>query len=78
MWYLYFIKSFESGIVHVGIAQDLDRSLKEHNAGKNRTTKVNLPWELIYSEGPFELNEAKEKEKYFKKTPNKKKVLNSL
>jgi len=32
------------------MALDAIKRLKEHNSGKNRYTKANLPWEIVYTE----------------------------
>ena len=45
---------------------DLERRLKEHNAGKSKFTKAYLPWKFIYTEFIGERNEARAREKYLK------------
>ena len=68
MYYVYVLQSLSSSIYYVGIAKDIELRLKDHNRGKSRFTKGHLPWKLIYSEGPFETQVARDKEKYYKST----------
>jgi predicted GIY-YIG superfamily endonuclease len=38
MWFVYVLKSISSGKHYVGIAQDVNKRLQEHNAGKSKFT----------------------------------------
>ncbi len=48
------------------MTKDLDRRIKEHNKGKNKSTKSYAPWELIYQEVFDSRIEARKREKYLK------------
>lgn len=50
MWYVYAILSEVNGFIYVGMCMDLERRLREHNAGKSKFTKAYLPWKLIFKE----------------------------
>jgi putative endonuclease len=50
MFYVYAIKSISRKYIYVGITNDLERRLKEHNGKQNRSTKAYVPFILIYSE----------------------------
>ncbi|MEO6488663.1 MAG: GIY-YIG nuclease family protein [Ferruginibacter sp.] len=63
---VYAIRSEINGDIYVGIANDSDLRLKEHNAGKNRYTKGLKPWKKIYEELQADWSEARKREKYFK------------
>lgn len=63
---VYAIKSEMDGRVYVGFSLDVERRLKEHNAGKTRSTKGYRPWRLIYTEEVEGRIVARNKEKYFK------------
>ena len=54
------------GEIYVGIAQDADLRLREHNAGKNRYTKGLRPWKTIYREVQPDWLAARKREKYLK------------
>ena len=66
MFYVYVLRSVEKGRRYVGMTNHLDRRLKEHNEGKNRSTKGFAPFELVYIEEFEERTEARKREKYLK------------
>ena len=66
MWYVYAILSEVNGFIYVGMCMDLERRLKEHNAGKSKFTKAYQPWKLIYKELVGEREKARAREKYLK------------
>jgi putative endonuclease len=66
MFTVYAVKSLNKNYIYVGLTNDIERRLNEHNSGNNKTTKPYRPFVLIYSE---ELNtriEARKREKYLK------------
>jgi putative endonuclease len=66
---------------YVGITDDIDRRLREHNSGKHLYTKRYMPWELIYSEELASIDEARKREKYYKSTTGRralKKLFNRI
>jgi len=66
MFTVYAIRSQVRNYIYVGMTSNMERRLKEHNNGENRSTKAYKPFELIYTE-TFETRvEAREKEKYLK------------
>jgi len=62
MFYMYILKSQSDGNLYYGYTNNLRRRLKEHNDGKNRSTKARTPFELRYYESFFNENDAKERE----------------
>ena len=52
--------------IYVGLTNDLDRRLNEHNKGENRSTKAYKPFALIYKEQFNSRVEARAREKYLK------------
>ena len=50
MIYVYAIKSLIKNYIYVGMSNDLERRLSEHNKGENRSTKAYKPFILIYKE----------------------------
>ncbi|MDO8663427.1 MAG: GIY-YIG nuclease family protein [Candidatus Wildermuthbacteria bacterium] len=48
--YLYLIQSKKDLSFYIGTTTDLQRRLKEHNAGLSTSTKHKTPWVLIYVE----------------------------
>jgi putative endonuclease len=66
MYTVYAIRSELDRRIYVGFTADLDRRLKEHNSGKNPSTKGYMPWRLIYEEIQETRLGARAREKYLK------------
>jgi len=66
MFYVYAIKSTFRNYIYVGLTDDIDRRVSQHNNGKSRTTKLYRPFDLIYHESLETRPEARQREKYFK------------
>jgi len=65
-FYVYVLESLTSKNLYIGRTKDLRERVKEHNQGKNKSTKPYLPWNLIYYEANLNYEDAKRREKYFK------------
>jgi len=63
---VYAIRSSSRNYVYVGMTNDLERRLMEHNNGENRSTKAYKPFTLIYSEEFPDRVSARIKERYLK------------
>lgn len=74
MFYVYAISSLERNYIYVGLTDNLERRLFEHNSGKNKTTKPYGPFKLIYFEECTTRIEARAREKYFKSGVGKEKL----
>jgi len=66
MWTVYVIQSVSDGKHYVGMSEDVNRRLREHNSGKVRSTKSRRPFVLIYTESVKSRAEARALEKYLK------------
>ena len=67
MFYIYFLKSLKNEKVYVGsTSKNPETRLVEHNNGSNSFTKLNAPFELIYSENYFCKKDAILREKFYK------------
>jgi putative endonuclease len=66
MFYTYVIQSQESKNLYVGYTNDLEKRLKEHNQGLNKSTKSYRPWKLIYYEACLDREDAERREVYLK------------
>ena len=65
-FFVYAIKSLYKNYIYVGLTNNLERRIQEHNSGKSRTTKSYAPFRLIYSEKIGARIEARKREKYLK------------
>ena len=52
--------------MYVGISDNPDRRIEQHNRGYERTTRPYAPFDLVYSEVHPTRAEARKREKYFK------------
>jgi putative endonuclease len=71
MYFTYILKSEKNGRYYYGSTSNLDQRLREHNNGKNISTRNKGPWKLIYFERFRTLSDARGRELYFKKLKNK-------
>jgi len=66
MYCVFVIKSLSRNYIYVGLTNNMERRLKEHNNGENKTTKPYSPFFLILEEKYNTGKGAREMEKYFK------------
>ncbi|MEM1322362.1 MAG: GIY-YIG nuclease family protein [Bacteroidota bacterium] len=66
MYLVYAIKSLERNYIYVGLTDNLNRRLSQHNSGKSKTTRPYRPFMLLYSEQFNTRPEARKKEIYLK------------
>jgi putative endonuclease len=78
MFYLYILESIETKRFYVGSTNDLKRRIKEHNAGKNRSTKFYMPWRLIYYEAYITMDLARKAEIFYKKSQGRRQIKKKL
>jgi len=74
MIYVYAILSTQSDWIYVGMTNNLERRLHEHNAGLNQSTKAKKPFTLILSEQCPDRVSARVLEKYYKSAAGKRKI----
>ncbi len=67
MFYVYVIRSKVKEYRYIGYTSDLRERLEQHNAGKNRSTKSYVPYELIYYEAYDSDGKARKREIALKK-----------
>lgn len=66
MIHLYVILSTIKDFRYVGITNDLDRRITEHNTGKSKSTRNRGPFKLILSEIFDNYEEARKREIFLK------------
>ena len=63
---VYAIKSNNRNYIYVGMTNNLERRLKEHDQRENKSTKAYAPFKLIYAEVFDSRSTARVKENYLK------------
>ena len=74
MYYVYLLRSIESGKIYTGFTNDLRKILKDHFRKQVHTTLRMGEMELIFYEAFKNERDAREREKYFKTTKGKRTV----
>ncbi|HEY9490038.1 MAG TPA: GIY-YIG nuclease family protein [Chryseosolibacter sp.] len=49
MFYVYALRSLSRNYIYVGLSDNLEKRVYQHNRGLNRTTKPYAPFTLIWS-----------------------------
>ena len=73
-FFIYALVSQVDGRIYVGMSQDIDRRLAEHNSGKVKSTKGFVPWILFFKELAGSSEQARVRKKYYKGGSGKKKL----
>ena len=68
MYYLYILKSLNYNRRYIGISGNLEKRIVYHNSGNVSSTKVYLPWKIVYAESYPTKKEARIREIFLKKT----------
>lgn len=66
MWYVYILQSTIRKRFYVGVTQNIEFRLRDHNKGSTKSTKPYRPWKLIYKESYKDKKEAYKREYYLK------------
>lgn len=66
MYIIYILQSQKDHGHYIGFTRDLDKRIKEHNAGKTRSIRHRIPFKLIHTEEYNSKKEAKAREKQIK------------
>jgi putative endonuclease len=69
--YVYILRSLKDGLFYIGYSEDLKTRVKDHNQGKNVSTKNRRPLELIFYEAFPNKFDALRREAYYKTTKGK-------
>jgi len=65
-FYIYALKSKYNNYIYVGLTNNLQRRIGQHNKGQARSTKAYIPFVLLHSETRDTRMEARLREKYLK------------
>jgi putative endonuclease len=65
-YYAYILRSLSYGTFYYGSTSNLEKRIKEHNAGQTKYTKGRRPWIIHYYEVFDSKSEAQKREYFFK------------
>ena len=71
LYYVYVLYSLQDKRFYIGFSENIEQRVKEHNSGKNVSTKDRRPLKLIYYEYHLSKKDALRREKYFKQSKGK-------
>lgn len=74
IYYVYALKSLKHNYIYVGLTNNLERRIKQHNQGKERTTRAYKPFKVIKTYSFGSRQEARNFEKYLKSTTGKREL----
>ena len=66
VFFVYAIKSLNRNYIYVGLTDNIERRVNQHNSGRSKTTKPYLPFKLILTEQYPTRSAARVREKYLK------------
>jgi putative endonuclease len=74
MYYLYILRCLKNGKLYIGSSPDVKDRFRSLNAGENKATKPNIPYEHIFYSGFISKKDAISSEQYFKTTAGWKRI----
>ena len=75
MFFVYVILSYKDQTTYIGSTENLEKRLIEHNAGKTKSIKHKVPFELVYYEAYQTKTQARKREIKLKKNSSEKEKL---
>ena len=75
---VYILRSCTRGRTYVGQTEDVGARLALHNSGSVKSTKPFRPWEVIYLVEFGSRSEAMRREKWFKSSAGRKRIVELL
>jgi len=66
MFYLYVLRSQQTGGLYVGSTTDVEKRLQRHNRGDAKSTRHGVPWAVLHTESFITRSEAVRRERYYK------------
>ena len=66
MFHVYVLRSLRDRSLYIGLTNDLERRLGEHDEGESPSTKAKRPLELLLAESFLTRREARDRERFYK------------
>jgi len=77
-YFVYILRSKHDGKFYTGFTTNLGKRVEEHNSGRVYSTKARVPFEIVYYEVCFCIDDATHREKYLKTTYGKRYIKNRI
>jgi putative endonuclease len=74
MYHVYILLSETNTRTYTGVADDVNKRLAEHNAGRVKSSRPYRPYKIIYTESFETLKEAHQKERFYKSTTGRRRL----
>ena len=74
MYYLYILLNEAKTRTYTGVADDVDKRLVLHNAGRVKASRPYRPYKIIHTESFETLKGARQKEKFYKSTTGRRRI----
>ena len=65
--YQVYVIQNENGRFYIGLSEDIDHRLSQHNNGESKYTRGKGPWKLVWSSESMELGDARRLENVLKR-----------
>jgi putative endonuclease len=79
-YFVYFLQSIKDASYYIGVSDNVERRLHQHNNGESKSTASKIPWLLKRIEEFPDINLAYKRERFLKKMKSRKiieRVINS-
>lgn len=74
MYFLYILINAGRNRTYTGVTKNVSQRLREHNAGKVKSSRPYRPYTIFHTESFLTLPEALEKEKFYKSTTGRRRI----
>ncbi|MEN9328072.1 MAG: hypothetical protein RI947_880 [Candidatus Parcubacteria bacterium] len=74
MYYIYVLQSLKDYRTYVGYTDNVERRIKQHNAGGSKSTRYRAPFKLLFTEEFATMAEAKKRELWWKSGAGRRKL----
>ncbi len=78
MYHVYNLLNEVKTRTYTGVTDDVKKRLKEHNAGRVKSSSPHRPYKVIHTESFEALSEAMQKEKFYKSTTGRRRLKEML
>jgi putative endonuclease len=78
MYHVYILLNEAGTRTYTGVADDVNKRLADHNAGRVKSSHPYRPYKILRTESFATLSEARQKEKFYKSTTGRRRLKEML